>query len=91
MNAFFCSAKSYLEVSSRDYLVASDKPLLFGSYFKNPGKGQKLRGKKFLKKTSFQVGMDLQKVKKQGRDEKNLQHSPHYETMVASNAVHLHS
>ena len=28
------------------------------------------RGKKFLKKTSFRVGMELQKVQKQGRDEK---------------------
>ena len=47
---------SNLEVSSRDNLVTSDKRirLLFGSWFRNPQKGTKTRGK-FLKKISFQV------------------------------------
>ena len=53
--------------------------------------------KMFLKtKIPFQVGMDLEKVQKHGRDEKTLQHYmyTHYGTMVAcflaSNAMHLH-
>ena len=40
MNRFVCNVKSYSEVSSRDYFVASDKGihLLFGSGFRNPPK-----------------------------------------------------
>ena len=37
-----------------------------------PPKRKQIRGKKFLEKTSFQVGVDLQTVQKQGRDE-NMQ------------------
>ena len=35
MNVFVCSVKSHLEVSSRDYCIASDERtrLLFGSWF----------------------------------------------------------
>ena len=56
MNMLVCSVKSYLEVSSRDYLVASDKRvrLLFGSWFGNPPKKEQKLG-------------DLSKVHKQGR------------------------
>ena len=52
------------------------------------------RGKKFLKKTSFRVGMELEKVQKQGGDEKASRTLSHYGTMstpsLASNAMHLH-
>ena len=64
MKAFICSVKSYLELSSRDCIVTSDKriPLLhvFGGWFRNPPKQQKLVEKVFGK-TSFQVGMELKK------------------------------
>ena len=52
MNVFIYSVKSYSEVGSRDYLVASNKRvrLLFGSWFRNPSKRTETRGKKFLKK-----------------------------------------
>ena len=66
MNAFICSVKSYSQVSSRDYLVASDKHfrLLFGRWFRTPPpqkKNRKWGGEKFLKKNLFQV-MDLYKA-----------------------------
>ena len=57
MNAFVCSVKSYLEVSSRDCLVASNKRvhLLFGSWFIGTSQTRtETRGKMF-EKTSFQV------------------------------------
>ena len=62
MNAFVCSVKSYLEVSSRDDFVASDKRvcLLFGSWFRNPPRKNRNYGKKFLKKNlHFKLGLDL--------------------------------
>ena len=42
MNLFVCSVKSHLEVSSRDYLVASDERvrLLFVSWIRNPKKNR---------------------------------------------------
>ena len=65
---------SYLEVSSRDYLVASDEHIhlrceivaiainAFVFYLEvglTPPKRIETRGKKFLEKTSFKLGMDL--------------------------------
>ena len=56
MNTFVCSVKSYFEVGSRYYLVASDKRsrLLFGIDLQTPQKEQKL-GEKVFGKNSFQV------------------------------------
>ena len=57
MNVFICSVKSYSEVSSRDYLIASNKRvrLLFGSWFRNSPKKNRNKRKKVSGKTSFQV------------------------------------
>ena len=56
MSAFVCSVKSYSEVRSRNYLIASDKRvhLAFGSWFRTPKKEQK-PGEKVFEKSSFQV------------------------------------
>ena len=52
-----------------------------------------LLGEKVAENTSFRVGMELEKVQKQGRDEKASRTLPHYGTMpaasLASNAMHL--
>ena len=60
MNAFVCSVKSYLEVSSRDFLLASDKHvvLVFGSWLEILQKNRKQQ-KKFLEKKFLFNGMDL--------------------------------
>ena len=60
MNVFVCSVQSYSEVSSKDYLIASNKHihLLFGSWFRNPPKKQKL-GEKVSEKVYFKLGMDI--------------------------------
>ena len=61
MNAFIYDVKSYSEVGSRDYLIASDEhvSLLFGSWFRNlPQKDQKL-GEKGSEKLNFKLGLDL--------------------------------
>ena len=74
MIAFVSSVKPYSEVSSRDYLVRSDRHvcLLFGSWFRNPPKKEQKLREKFLKKVSFQV----RDGQKQGRDEKTQEHYP---------------
>ena len=71
MNALICSVKWYSEVSSWDYLVASDKCvcLLLGSWFRNPPKRTET-------KTSFQVTAGPVKGQKQGRNEKTQEHNP---------------
>ena len=78
INLFVCSAISYSEVSSRGYLDASDKSIclycdtVFGREMgctwklvqKTPKQTKNWGGRgKFLKKTSFQVGMDLIKYR----------------------------
>ena len=84
MNVFVYSVKSYSEVGSRDYLVATNKRicLLFGSWFRNsPEKEQEL-GERGAEKTSFQVRAVPVKTQ------------PYYGMVVpsslASNAMHLH-
>ena len=49
-NAFVCSVIPYSEVTSNDYLIASDKCIhhLFGSWFRNPPPKEQKIGKKFL-------------------------------------------
>ena len=51
MNAFVCSVKSYLEVGSKDCLVANDERIIF--YLKvgleTPPKRTETRGKSFWK------------------------------------------
>ena len=61
MNAFVCSVKSYSEVSSRDYFIASDKRvrLLLESWFRNPQKRTETKGKSCCKKLHFKLGLDL--------------------------------
>ena len=58
-----------------------------------PKKEQKTRGEKFLKKTSFRVGMELKKSAETRPGEKASRTLPHYGTMpapsLASNAMHL--
>ena len=75
-----CSSPA-LKCSSlaRNYLVPSDKcvRVLFGSWFRNAKKRTEPRVKRFPeKKTSFQVGMELKKVQKQGRDEESPEPYP---------------
>ena len=62
VNAFVCSVKYYSKVGSRNCLVSGDKHdcLLFGTWFRNPKKGQKL-GEKVSGKMSFQVRAGLVK------------------------------
>ena len=57
MNALVYSVNSCSDVSSRDCLIASNKLLclLFGSWFRNPQKEQKLRENISEKKTPFHV------------------------------------
>ena len=65
---------SYLDVSSKDYLIASDicTCLLFESWFRNPPKRTETRGKKLLKKLHFKLGLESVKRK----DEKTQEHNP---------------
>ena len=78
MNAYVCWVKSYTEVSSRDYLAATDTHvrLLFGSWFRNPPKGTETRGKSFWSKLYLKLGMHLSQGQKQSRDNKNQEHYP---------------
>ena len=48
--------------------------LLFESWFRNPQKKDTME--KSFCATSFQVGMDLKKVQKQGRDQRTQEHYP---------------
>ena len=86
MNAFVYTVKSCLEVSSRDCLIASDKRfrLLFRSWFRNPQKRTETRGKKFLKKTSFQVRAGPVKRTETRQGWENSRTLPYYGMMAAS-------
>ena len=76
-NVLTCSVISYSEVSSRDHFIASDKHvcLLFGSRVRNP---LPQKEQNVVKEVSakLQVGMDVKKVQKQGRDKRMQEDYP---------------
>ena len=77
MNTFDCSVKSYSEVSSKNYIfsLATNAFVFYLEVgLETPKKNWKLREKLPEKKISFQVGMDLYKGQRQGRDEKTQEH-----------------
>ena len=90
INAFVCCVIWCLEVSSRDYLVASNKCILleymisylevkrvvFEYWFRNIPKKVKKLGWIVSEETSFWVRMELKKVHKQGKDEKDSRTLP---------------
>ena len=83
MNGFICSVKSYSEVSSRDYLITSNKRVhpLFGSWFSNPPKRTETRGKSLRKCfISSRDGAEKSRVSRQGEISRTL---PHYRMMPA--------
>ena len=66
------NVKSYLRVCANRSSVKRKATSLI---IKNNGSNT-LLGKKVSVKTSFPVGMDLEKVQKQGRDESTQEHYP---------------
>ena len=107
-NVFTCSVISYSEVSSKDYKISSleikcthlqcdiieMKQVVFKSWFRNPTKRTGPRGKKLLKRTSFQVrdGPVKRTELRQGRE--NSRTLPYYRMMaaypLATNTLDLH-
>ena len=95
MNVFICSVKSYSEVSSRNYLVASDirVRLVFGIWFRNPQKDQKL-GERVAKKSWFHVRAGPVKRTKTRQEWENSRAQPYYGMMapyfLSFNTMHFH-
>ena len=94
MNAFICSVKSYLEVSSRDYLVASNAFVFYLEIgLVNPPKRTETRGKSFWKNFDpSKEGPVKSTETRQGW--KNSRTLPYYKMVApssqASKAMHLH-
>ena len=93
---FICCVKSYSEVGSKDYLIASDKRvcLLFGSWLGNPLERTETRGKNFWRKSLFQVRAGPVKGTETRQGWKNSTTLFYYGMITpsseASNAMHLH-